>query len=127
MGRKITATILFIVAFLMIFASFNPRKVDVTESVVVNAPTAAIWQAVTDFEGTFHRSNEAHISTEVMSRPGTGFVGGLRFLQVETVGGIKGVLDGRVYDVFPPTRSRWSAETTYSLWGLDIVDVFEGN
>ena len=126
MGRKIAVTMLFIVAFLMIFAGFNPRKVDVTESVVVNAPRADIWQAVTDFEGTFHRSNDAHILTEVTSRQGTGFVDGLRFFQVETVGGIKGVLDGRVYDVFPPTRYRWSAETTYSLWGLDIVDVFEG-
>lgn len=81
---------------------------------------------MTDFEGIFHRANDAHILTEITSRPGTGFVDGLRFLQVETVGGIKGVLDGRVYDVFPPTRYRWSAETTYSLLGIDIVDVFEG-
>jgi|GEM_PF-520340 hypothetical protein len=126
MNRRIMACATFMLVGLLIFAGFNPRKVDVTESVVVDAPRTEIWGAVTDFEGIFHRANDAHILTEITSLPGTGFVDGLRFLQVETVGGIKGVLDGRVYDVFPPTRYRWSAETTYSLLGIDIVDVFEG-
>ncbi len=132
MGHQMRRTIQILMALLLfiavstIFAGLNPRQVDTTESVVINAPREAIWRAVTDFEGTFHESNDAHISTTVTSRPNGDFDDGLTFLQVETVGGIRGVLDGHVYDVFPPERYRWSANTSYSVWGFEIVEISEG-
>ena len=124
---KKTFFIIFILfAVVAVYASLNPRVVDVTESVRVDAPKQAIWNAVTDFEGVFHDSNHAHLSTTVTNRPESGFDDGLTFLQKETVGGIYGVLDGRVFDVFPAKRYRWSADTTYSLWGFEIIEVSEG-
>jgi|UPI000788E63F hypothetical protein len=124
--KKIVLVVLILLVFLVVYGSFNPRVVDVTESVRVTATKQAIWNAVTDFEGVFHDSNHAHLSTTVTKRPESGFDDGLTFLQKETVGGIYGVLDGRVFDVFPTRRYRWSADTTYRLWGIDVIEVSEG-
>ncbi|MFE8073415.1 hypothetical protein QQM79_20340 [Marinobacteraceae bacterium S3BR75-40.1] len=124
--NKILLIIFILFVLLVVYGNFNPRTVDVTESVRIDAPQLMIWNAVTDFEGVFHDSNRAHLSTSVTSRPEGGFDDGLTFLQKETVGGIYGVLDGRVFDVFPKNRYRWSANTTYSVWGFDVIEVFEG-
>lgn len=115
-----------LLAALLTVAALNPRKVDVTESVVIQGSRESIWRAVTDFEGTFHDSNTAHLSTTITSQPAHPFREGLTFKQVETVGGYRGVLDGRVYDVYPKERYRWAADTTYTLLGMDFLNIQEG-
>lgn len=111
---------------LLTVAALNPREVDVTESVVIEGNREEIWRAVTDFEGTFHESNTAHLSTTITSQPSAPFREGLTFTQVETVGGYRGVLDGRVYDVYPEERYRWSADTTYRVLDMDLLEIQEG-
>lgn len=43
MNRMIMACATFMLVGLLIFAGFDLRKVDVTESVVVDAPRTEIW------------------------------------------------------------------------------------
>lgn len=126
--RKSTTTIFALtsLAILLIMAALNPREVDVTESVVIEGNREEIWRAVTDFEGIFHESNTAHLSTTITSQPSTPFREGLTFTQAETVGGYRGALDGRVYDVYPEERYRWSADTAYSVLGMDLLEIQEG-
>ncbi|MFC4257720.1 hypothetical protein ACFOZ5_01605 [Marinobacter lacisalsi] len=126
--RKFTKSIfaLILLTFLLILIAVNPREVDVTESVVIDGNREEIWRAVTDFEGSFHESNTAHLSTTITSEPSAPFREGLTFTQVETVGGYRGALDGRVYDVYPKDRYRWSADTTYRVLGIDLLEIQEG-
>lgn len=49
----------------------------------------------------------------------------MHFLQREAVGGLSGLLHGRIYDVRPPRRFSWRARSRYTLIGLPM-DVIEG-
>lgn len=123
---RIGLTLLAFILLVFLFAILNPKIVDVTESVRISGDRKAIWQAVTDFEGTFHDSNPAHISTVITSQPKTPFRSGLEFAQEETVGGIRGILDGRVYDVLEEHHYRWEASTRYFVGNWSFATVDEG-
>lgn len=111
---------------LVVLGRLVPQSVDVSASVVIDAPREAIWQLASDFEGAFEDSNPSHRGTIVLSEPKEPLRDGLRFRQEEYVGGLRGVLRGEVFDVYPGERFRWRAVTDYSLGGAPIATVEEG-
>lgn len=130
-GVAISLVISLLAAFLFLFllflyGNFNPRKIDTTQTILIKSSAEEVWQYASDFEGAFERSNSDHAGTEIISDPEQPFRDSLRFLQHEYVGGILGRLDGMVYDVFPPKRFRWKANGTYSLMGVDVIQLEEG-
>ena len=120
----LAAFVFLLLVFL--YGNFNPREIDTTQAVLINSSPEEVWQYASDFEGAFECSNSDHAGTEILSDPEQPFRDSLRFLQLEYVGGILGRLDGMVYDVFPPIRYRWKAEGTYSLMGMDVIQLKEG-
>ena len=122
---SLLATLIFLL-ILFLYGNFNPRKIDTTQTILINSSPEEVWQYASDFEGAFERSNSEHAGTEILSVPEQPFRDSLLFLQHEYVGGIRGRLEGLVYDVFPPERFRWKAEGTYSLMGIDIILLNEG-
>lgn len=121
-GAFAAGTILFV----LFIGAAVPQSVDVAASVLIDAPRAEIWRLASDFEGAFEDSNPEHDGTTVLSEPKTPLRAGLRFRQSEYVGGMRGVLDGELFDVYPEERFGWRAETGYTLWGLPLVTVEEG-
>ena len=111
---------------LFLYGNFNPREIDTTQSILIKSSPEEVWQYASDFEGAFERSNSAHAGTEILSEPEQPFRDSLRFKQQEYVGGISGRLNGMVYDVLPPKRFRWKADGTYSLMGIDVIQLNEG-
>ncbi|PAV25098.1 hypothetical protein CF392_12665 [Tamilnaduibacter salinus] len=115
-----------VVMGLVLWMGTQPRSVDVTESVIVDGDRAAIWQAVTDFDGVFHKSNPAHLETRFDTSSGGLFRDGTSFRQTELVGGFRGNLDGVVLDVYEGRRYAWRADTTYTVAGIPVTRVDEG-
>ena len=62
----------------------------------------------------------------MLSDPKAPLRDGLRFRQEEYVGGLRGVLEAELFDVYPQERFGWRAETDYTLWGLPVATVEEG-
>jgi hypothetical protein len=118
----LAAVALFVVAI----GTLVPQTVDVSASTMIDAPRAEIWRVASDFEGAFEDSNPAHRGTTVLSDPETPLRDGLRFRQEEYVGGLRGVLEAELFDVYPQERFGWRAETDYTLWGLPVATVEEG-
>lgn len=50
---------------------------------------------------------------------------GLRFRQPEYVGGLRGALEAKLFDVYPEERFAWRAEIDYAPWGLTLVTIAE--
>ena len=92
----------------------------------INAYRSEIWDSVTDFEGVFHDSNPVHYETVITSSPKHPFRSGLTFRQEETVGGLRGILDGQVFDVKDGYRYRWKASTESFVGGWSFITVDEG-
>lgn len=113
-------------AALTIFASFNPIQVDASRSVIIAASSEEIWSYAGDFEGEFEKSNPDHDGLTITSVPKEPFRSGLRFEQFEYVGGIRGRLNGVVFDGYPLKRLRWKADTNYKIWGINIIEIEEG-
>ncbi|MES1942677.1 hypothetical protein PC39_01080 [Salinisphaera sp. PC39] len=99
--------------------------VDTTASVTIDAPRERVWRDLQDFEGRWESSNPEHDGIWVLTSPKRPLRDGLRFLQRESVGGVTGMLHGRIYDVRPPRRFSWRARTRYTFFGLPM-DVREG-
>lgn len=123
---KIALAFVLIVGVVVVFAASNPRTVDVTETVHINADRSEIWDAVTDFEGVFNDSNPVHYETVITSSPKRPFRRGLIFRQEETVGGLRGILDGEVFDVKDRYHYRWKASTEYFVGDWSFITVDEG-
>ncbi|QFT61904.1 hypothetical protein [Roseivivax sp. THAF30] len=121
-GSTLAAVVMFVVAI----GTLVPQTVDVSASSMIDAPRAEIWRVASDFEGAFEDSNPAHRGTTVLSDPKAPLRDGLRFRQEEYVGGLRGVLEAELFDVYPQARFGWRAETDYTLWGLPVATVEEG-
>lgn len=121
-GTVVAGTILLV----SVAGVLLPQSVDVSASVMIDAPRAEIWRIASDFEGAFEASNSEHDGTTVLSTPKAPLRDGLRFRQQEFVGGFRGELAAELFDVYPQERFGWRAETDYTLWGLPIVTVEEG-
>ncbi|MGS4947546.1 hypothetical protein ACVDG3_18880 [Meridianimarinicoccus sp. RP-17] len=121
-GSALVAVVLFVIAI----GTLLPQTVDVSASTMIDAPRAEIWRVASDFEGAFEDSNPAHRGTTVLSDPKAPLRDGLRFRQEEYVGGLRGVLEAELFDVYPQERFGWRAETDYTLWGLPVATVEEG-
>ena len=122
---SLLAAFVFLLLFFL-YGNFNPREIDTTQTILIKSSPEQVWKYASDFEGAFERSNPDHAGTEILSDPEQPFRDSLRFLQHEYVGGIRGRLDGMVYDVNPAERFRWKAEGTYSLMGIDVIQLKEG-
>lgn len=59
------------VLLVSVAGSLLPQSVDVSGSVLIDAPRMEIWELASDFEGAFEDSNPAHRGTAVLSEPGT--------------------------------------------------------
>ena len=121
-GSALAAVVMSVVAI----GTLLPQTVDVNASTMIDAPCAEIWRFASDFEGAFEDSNPAHRGTTVLSDPKAPLRDGLRFRQEEYVGGLRGVLEAELFDVYPQERFGWRAETDYTLWGLPVATVEEG-
>jgi hypothetical protein len=90
-----------VVISVRVAGSVLPQSVDVSASAMIEAPGAEVWRIASDFEGAFEGSNPSHRGTTVLSDPKTPLRDGLRFRQEEYVGGLRGVLEAELFDVFP--------------------------
>ena len=89
---------------------------DNTESIVINAPPAAIWNYVTDYEKNWVPSNPEHISVRFLAKDKT-FRNGIRFVLSEHVGNGRADMTGYLTDVVPNETYTWVARAVYTGYG----------
>jgi len=89
---------------------------DNTESIVINASPAAIWNYVTDYEENWVPSNPEHISVRFIADDKT-FRNGIRFVLSEHVGNGRADMTGYLTDVVPNETYTWVARAVYTGYG----------
>ncbi len=95
-----------------------------TESIVIDAPPARVWEVMRDVDKWWLPSNPEHISLEHLDdRPATEV--GARLRIREKVAGIPADAVGTITAVEQGTAVTWDAEAAYRLLGIG-VDIGEG-
>jgi hypothetical protein len=93
---------------------------DFTESIVVEAPPARVWEVMREVDQWWLPSNPEHISLEHLDdRPVTEV--GARLRIREKVAGIPAVAVGTITDVSEGSAVTWDAAATYRLLGFSVA------
>jgi len=98
---------------------------EITPSVTIEAPPAAVWARLVDVESWWVDSNPEHESLEVLTDPPV-LAEGTRLRVHERIAGVPGVAEGAVTGFVPEERVTWEApRARYRLFGLPVT-VSEG-
>jgi uncharacterized protein YndB with AHSA1/START domain len=92
---------------------------DFTESVLIDAPHAEVWEVLSDVDRWWLASNPDHDSLEHLDTLAATQVGA-RLRIREKVGGIPGEADGTITSVEPGRAVTWEADATYRWFGLPL-------
>jgi Polyketide cyclase / dehydrase and lipid transport len=92
-----------------------------TESILVHAPAAAVWQVMQDVRRWWPSSNPEHESLEMLDGDGTLQVGH-RIRIRETIAGVPGEATGTITDLKPGSLVTWEApQARYRLLGIPVT------
>lgn len=96
-------------------------RFEFTESILIQAPAAAVWDAMQDVRRWWPPSNPDHHSLETLDSDG-GLRVGSRLRIREKIAGIPGEATGTITQLQPGSLVTWEApQARYRLFGITVI------
>lgn len=89
--------------------------IEVTNSVEVSATREAVWKLISDFEGTWGKSNPDHEGTITLSKNKRAISDGFAWWHREKIGLVTGEFIAKMHDVSKQQAFSWTTVANYEL------------